>query len=44
VQVALDEVAQTDPRARDLKPDDVADNRYVQELDSSGFIQRLYEQ
>lgn len=44
VQVALDEVAQTDPRARDLKPDDVADNRYVQELDSSGFIQRLYGQ
>jgi len=42
VQVAIAEVAQSDPRANDLKMDDFVDNRYVQELESSGFIQRLY--
>jgi NitT/TauT family transport system substrate-binding protein len=42
LQVAIAEVAQTDPRAKDLNLDDVADNRYVQELESSGFAQRLY--
>ncbi len=42
MQVALSEVAQTDPRAAAAKVDDFVDNRYVQELEASGFIQQLY--
>jgi ABC-type nitrate/sulfonate/bicarbonate transport system substrate-binding protein len=42
MQVALDEVAQTDPRAAGAKVDDFVDNRYVQELEASGFIRELY--
>jgi NitT/TauT family transport system substrate-binding protein len=41
MQVAIAEVAQTDPRAASAKPEDFADNRYVQELETSGFIQQL---
>lgn len=44
MQVAIAEVAQTDPRAASSKVDDFVDNRYVQELEASGFIQQLYGQ
>src|SRR3954449_2845656 len=44
MQVAIGEVAQTDPRAASSKVDDFVDNRYVQELEASGFIQQLYGQ
>jgi ABC-type nitrate/sulfonate/bicarbonate transport system substrate-binding protein len=42
MQVAIDEVAQTDPRAATAKVEDFVDNHYVQELEASGFIQQLY--
>ena len=29
-------------RTKPLRPDDIVDNRYVQELETSGFVQRLY--
>jgi ABC-type nitrate/sulfonate/bicarbonate transport system substrate-binding protein len=42
MQVALVEVAQNDPRAAAARVDDFVDNRYVQELEASGYLQQLY--
>ncbi len=41
IQFVLDEVAQTDERARALTPDGVVDPSWVRELDRSGFIDGL---
>ncbi len=42
VQLILDEIAPTNPRARQAKPQDFLDMRFVRELDESGLIDRLY--
>lgn len=42
VQFVLDELARTDPRARAIRPERLMDMGFVQELDRSGFIDRLY--
>ncbi|SRR5579883_2333153 len=42
VQTALAEVAQEHPRAASLRVDDFVDNHYLEELEASGFVQRLY--
>ncbi len=44
MQMAIAEVAQTDPRANGARFEDFVDNRYVEELETSGFIRQLYGQ
>ncbi len=42
LQANLDEVAQIDPRAKKVKPQDLVDTRYLQELEKSGFFDKLW--
>ena len=42
IKTILDTLAEKDPRARHGKPEDFVDMRFIQELDESGFIDRLY--
>jgi ABC-type nitrate/sulfonate/bicarbonate transport system substrate-binding protein len=42
LQAILDEVAQTDPRAKKVKPQDLIDNRYLDEMQKSGFFDQLW--
>ena len=42
LQAILDEVAQTDPRAKKVKPQELIDNRYLDEMDKSGFFDQLW--
>jgi NitT/TauT family transport system substrate-binding protein len=44
VQTVLDLLARTEPEAASVQPDRFIDNRYVRELEESGFIRQLYEQ
>jgi NitT/TauT family transport system substrate-binding protein len=41
MQLAVDEVAQTDPRAASARLEEFMDNRYVEELESSGFVRQV---
>ena len=38
----LDEVAKVDPRARKVKPEELIDRRFLEEMDKSGFFDRLW--
>jgi NitT/TauT family transport system substrate-binding protein len=42
LQAILDEVAQIDPRAKKIKPQELFDRRYLDEMDASGFFDRLW--
>jgi NitT/TauT family transport system substrate-binding protein len=42
LQAILDEVAQTDPRAKKVKPEELIDSRYLDELEKSGFMDQLW--
>ncbi len=42
-QAILEEVAKVDPRAKKVKPQDLVDRRYLDELEKSGFFDRLWE-
>jgi len=42
LQAILDEVAQIDPRAKKIKPQDLMDLRYTDEMEKSGFFDKLY--
>jgi NitT/TauT family transport system substrate-binding protein len=42
LQAILDEVAQTDPRAKKVKPQELIDTRYLDEMDRSGFMDQLW--
>ena len=42
VQAILDEVAQNDPRAKKVKPQELIDNRFLEEMDKSGFFVQLW--
>jgi NitT/TauT family transport system substrate-binding protein len=42
-QSILDEIARVDPRAKSVKPDDLIDRRYLNDLANSGFFDRLWE-
>lgn len=42
VQAILDDVAPTDPRAKKFKPQDLYDRRYLDEMEKSGFLERLW--
>ncbi len=42
LQAILEEVAQVDPRAKKVKPEDLVDRRYLDEMEKSGFFDRLW--
>jgi len=42
VQAILDDVAQTDPRARKITPQELYDRRYLDEMEKSGFFEKLW--
>jgi ABC-type nitrate/sulfonate/bicarbonate transport system substrate-binding protein len=42
LQAILDEVAATDQRAKSLKPQDLVDMRYVDEMNKSGFFDKIW--
>ena len=42
LQAILDEVAQTDPRAKKVKPQELIDTRYLDEMEKSGFFDQLW--
>jgi NitT/TauT family transport system substrate-binding protein len=44
VQTVLDLLSRTEPEAASVQPVRFIDNRYVRELEESGFIRQLYEQ
>ena len=42
LQAILDEVAQVDPRAKKVEPQELMDMRYVEEMEKSGFFDKLW--
>jgi hypothetical protein len=42
LQAILDEISQIDPRAQKVKPQDLIDRRYLDEMDKSGFFAKLW--
>jgi NitT/TauT family transport system substrate-binding protein len=42
LQAVLDEIAPTDPRAKSVKPQQLIDRRYLDEMDKSGFYESLW--
>jgi NitT/TauT family transport system substrate-binding protein len=42
LQAMLDEVAATDPRAKKVKPQELVDTRYLDEMEKSGFFDQLW--
>lgn len=43
LKTVIDQMAESEPRAAGLKPEQFIDNRFFQELDKEGFIQRLWK-
>jgi hypothetical protein len=39
----LDDVAQTDTRAKKIKPEDFIDKRFLDEMTQSGFFDKLWK-
>jgi hypothetical protein len=39
----LNELAERDPRAKNVKPEQFIDDTFIRELDQSGFIDSLYK-
>jgi len=42
IQSTLDEIAPTDPRAKTVKPQEMIDTRYLDEMEKSGFFEQLW--
>ena len=42
LQATLDELGATDPRAKTIKPQDLVDSRYLDEMNKSGFMDQLW--
>ena len=42
LQAILDEVSQVDARAKKIKPQDIVDSRYLDEMQNSGFFDQLW--
>lgn len=42
LQAILDEVAQVDPKAKKVKPEELVDSRYLDEMEKSGFFDALW--
>ncbi len=43
LQTVLNQMAESDPRVANLKPEQFIDSRFFQELDKDGFIQKLWK-
>jgi NitT/TauT family transport system substrate-binding protein len=43
IKTIIDYVAETDPRAKKVKPEDFVDMRFIKELDDSGYTDSLYK-
>ena len=43
LQTVLDLLSEENPRAKSAKPEDFVDNRFIKELDDSGYIDNLYK-
>jgi hypothetical protein len=41
--MALDLLAEENPKAKSAKPEDFVDSRFIKELDDSGYIDNLYK-
>jgi len=42
LQANLDEIAPVDPRAKNIKPQELVDSRFLDEMEKSGFFDRLW--
>ena len=42
IQAILEEVAKTDPRAKTIKPQDLIDRRFLDEMVKNGFLDKLW--
>ena len=42
IQSTLDEIAPTEPRAKTVKPQEMIDTRYLDELEKSGFFDQIW--
>jgi NitT/TauT family transport system substrate-binding protein len=42
IQSTLDEIAPTEPRAKTVKPQEMVDARYLDEMEKSGFFEQLW--
>lgn len=42
LQAILDEVAPVDPRAKNVKPQDLVDSRYLEDMEKSGFFDQIW--
>jgi NitT/TauT family transport system substrate-binding protein len=43
VKAVLEHISQTNPKAKEARPEQFYDSKYVRELDQSGFIDNLYK-
>jgi hypothetical protein len=43
IRIVLDSLAPKEPKAKQAKPEDFVDMRFIKELDESGFIDNLYK-
>ena len=43
LQMALDLVAEDNPKAKTAKPEEFVDSRFIKELDDNGYIDNLYK-
>ena len=41
-QSTLDEIAPTEPRAKAVKPQEMMDTRYLDEMEKSGFFEQIW--
>jgi hypothetical protein len=41
-QSTLDEIAPTEPRAKTVKPAEMIDTRYLDEMEKGGFFEQLW--
>ena len=42
IQSTLDEIAPVDPRAKTVKPQEMVDSRFLDEMNKSGFMDQLW--
>ena len=42
IQSTLDEIAPTEPRAKTVKPQEMVDTRYLDEMEKSGFFEQIW--
>ena len=42
IKTVLDQIAEIDPRAANLRPEQFIDSRFFQEMEKDGFLQRLW--